>query len=99
MSYTKDPERARENVEAMTAGLAAIATLRAQVATLTKERDEAQDQLRVSDELRAAQDSTVALNVERDTTEQIAAWIERTHNLPRHHPIVSEIRSGVWREP
>lgn len=80
---------------------------------LASERDalrervkELEDQLRVSDELRAAQDETVALNVERDTAEQIAAWLEQCiDDFPRRLDgratiieAAEHIREGSWRK-
>ncbi len=62
------------------------------------ERDAMRDQLRVSDELRAAQDETVELN----TVRRIAIWLD---DMPsgdayscRASKLAAAIRCGMWRD-
>jgi len=64
--------------------------MQARLAQVEAERDEARDHLRVSDELRAAQDDTVELN----TAEQIAAWLDEwTPTLGECREALSEVVS------
>lgn len=71
-------------------------SLREQLQRMTEERDTVTDHLRVTNEQIHALEETVALNVERDTAEAIAAWLPQFEGTYLEW-VAMQIRAGAWR--